>query len=87
MIGHFTEDAETFASWGVDFVKADFCHVPSNESSNTQNLYDNFSQALNASGRPILFSLCEWGEKEVRCLFYYCSIMVEPLTFFQIAHS
>jgi len=63
--GHFTEDAETFASWGVDFVKADFCHVPANESDNTQNLYQDFSQALNASGRPMLFSLCEWGEKEV----------------------
>jgi alpha-galactosidase len=61
--GNFEIDAQTFASWGVDFVKADYCHKPSNETS--QDLYAAFSNALNQTGREILFSLCEWGEDDV----------------------
>jgi alpha-galactosidase len=34
--GNFDIDAQTFADWGIDFVKADFCHVPGNESGHTQ---------------------------------------------------
>ncbi len=44
----------------MDLVKADNCHKPSGYSE--LELYTNFSRALNATGRPILFSLCEWGE-------------------------
>jgi alpha-galactosidase len=63
--GHFEIDAQTFADWGVDFVKADFCSVPANETGHTQELYTDFSNALNATGRPMLFSLCEWGTSDV----------------------
>lgn len=61
--GHFDIDAQTFADWGVDQVKADYCHRGGNETS--VELYTTFSEALNATGRPMLFSLCEWGEDEV----------------------
>lgn len=46
--GHFDIDAQTFADWGVDMVKADYCHKPGNESG--IDLYTQFSKALNATG-------------------------------------
>lgn len=58
--GHYQQDASTFASWGIDFVKADFCNVPKNDSD-PHKLYTEFSDALNKTGRPILFNACEWG--------------------------
>jgi alpha-galactosidase len=61
--GYFEKDANTLASWGVDMVKADYCNRPSNETG--QDLYTEFSKALNATGRPILFAMCQWGEDEV----------------------
>lgn len=61
--GHFDIDAQTFADWGIDFVKADYCYHPDNETAVDQ--YTALSQALNATGRHMLFSTCEWGEEEV----------------------
>jgi alpha-galactosidase len=58
--GHFVQDAQTLASWKVDFVKSDFCH----RNGDPYVLYHNFSAALNATGHPMLFSLCEWGTKD-----------------------
>eukprot|EP00118_Oscarella_pearsei_P000245 m.4509 g.4509 ORF g.4509 m.4509 type:complete len:433 (+) comp10882_c0_seq1:159-1457(+) len=58
--GHYSQDAKTFASWGIDFVKADFCNTVKSDHD-PQKLYTEFSQALNATGRPILFNACEWG--------------------------
>jgi hypothetical protein len=57
------QDAQTVAGWGMDFVKADNCNKPSNISE--QEAYSNFSRALNATGRPILFSTCEWGVSNI----------------------
>ena len=61
--GHYETDAATLASWGVDFVKMDHCGNKGNRSD--QELYGNMSRALNATGRPVLFSLCNWGEADV----------------------
>ena len=61
--GNFELDAQTFADWGIDQVKADYCHRSGNETS--VELYSAFSEALNATGHKMLFSLCEWGEDEV----------------------
>lgn len=61
--GHYEQDANTLASWGVDMVKTDYCNRPANETG--QDLYTQFSQALNATGRPMLFYLCQWGEDQV----------------------
>ncbi len=52
-------DAQTFAGWGVDFLKYDFCYAPPGVDGPT--LYQRMGQALRATGRPILFSICEWG--------------------------
>lgn len=63
---HETEDATTFASWGVDYLKYDNCY--NNGQSGTAQItaarYRTMSNALNATGRPIVYSLCNWGEGE-----------------------
>ena len=56
-------DAKTFAEWGVDFLKYDFCYKPS--LANGPILYNRMGMALKASGREILFSACNWGSDEV----------------------
>ena len=59
---HEFQDARTFASWGVDFLKYDFCYFPS--FANCKHRYLTMAQALRASGRDILFSACNWGVQE-----------------------
>ncbi|MFL6077926.1 MAG: NPCBM/NEW2 domain-containing protein [Mycobacteriales bacterium] len=67
--GHVQQDADTFASWGVDFVKVDWCNVPFADFPGlTQQqvaiqLYTAYSEALKATGRPMVFSICEWNPK------------------------
>jgi alpha-galactosidase len=56
--GHEYEDARLYASWGVDYLKFDWCYA---EGMNAIEAYRVMSQALKATGRPIVFSLCEWG--------------------------
>eukprot|EP01124_Arcella_intermedia_P024789 TRINITY_DN4263_c0_g1_i1.p1 TRINITY_DN4263_c0_g1~~TRINITY_DN4263_c0_g1_i1.p1 ORF type:complete len:398 (-),score=70.60 TRINITY_DN4263_c0_g1_i1:48-1241(-) len=56
--GHYEQDAKTYASWGVDFVKVDWC---STTGLDPQTQYSQFSHALNVSGRAIFFEMCEWG--------------------------
>lgn len=60
--GYEEIDAQTFAEWGVDFLKYDFCYVP--PGVNGMALYQRMGQALRATGRPILFSICEWGRSQ-----------------------
>ena len=57
-LGHEVQDARTFAAWGVDYVKEDWCHARGLEAP-TQ--YRKFRDALTHTGRPIILSLCEWG--------------------------
>ncbi|MBR2824641.1 MAG: glycoside hydrolase family 27 protein [Clostridia bacterium] len=59
---HEFVDAETFASWGVDFLKYDFCHFP--ETGDCRTRYQTMSMALKSTGRDILFSACNWGQHE-----------------------
>lgn len=55
-------DAETFAEWGVDFLKYDYCyHSPIIPG---QYLYRRMGLALENCGRDILFSACSWGADE-----------------------
>lgn len=61
-LGHETQDAATFASWGVDYLKYDNCN--NDGSTTTQQYIDRYTamrDALKATGRPILYSICEWG--------------------------
>jgi alpha-galactosidase len=56
--GHEYQDALTYARWGVDYLKYDWC---STGDRNAQEAYAVMADALRSSGRPIVFSICEWG--------------------------
>lgn len=56
--GYEEIDAKTYAEWGVDYLKYDWCHA---EGFDRPKAYTAMSTALANSGRPIVFSLCEWG--------------------------
>ncbi len=56
--GHELQDAKTYASWGVDYLKYDWCFA---DGLDQRDAYQKMSQALRASGRAIVFSICEWG--------------------------
>ena len=56
-------DAKTFAEWGVDYLKYDFCYKPTGVDGPL--LYRRMGMALRASGRDILFSACNWGSDDV----------------------
>lgn len=60
---HEFQDAETFAEWGVDYLKYDNCYKP--QQVNGEMLYKRMSLALRNSGRDILFSACNWGHEDV----------------------
>jgi alpha-galactosidase len=52
--GHYDQDADTFASWGVDFVKLDSCHLP--RGANPATLFNTFGTALSAANPGIVYS-------------------------------
>jgi alpha-galactosidase len=56
--GHEYQDALQYARWGIDYLKYDWC---STGKRNAQEAYSTMSNALLATGRPIVFSMCEWG--------------------------
>ena len=58
-LGHEYQDALMYASWGVDYLKYDWCNTLPDQ--NAKASYANIRQALDASGRPIVLSICEWG--------------------------
>lgn len=61
---HFEEqDAKTFASWGIDYLKYDYCGAPK-DSATAKQRYKKMADALRKSGREIVFSVCEWGERQ-----------------------
>ncbi len=57
--GHEYQDALSYAKWGVDYLKDDFCFA---EYLNAEGAYLTMRNALYSAGRPIVFSLCEGGE-------------------------
>ena len=58
-----TIDANQYAEWGVDLLKYDYCGAPSDAVS-AEKRYKAMGDALKASGRDILFYMCEWGARE-----------------------
>ncbi|HEY0759029.1 MAG TPA: glycoside hydrolase family 27 protein [Acidisarcina sp.] len=56
--GHEFQDALQYAAWGVDYLKYDWCSTTTQDGRAS---YDTMNQALLATGRPIVFSMCEWG--------------------------
>ena len=63
-LGMEKQDAQTFAYWGVDYLKYDNCYNEGQEGTAliSYNRYKAMSDALNATGRPILYSMCQWGQ-------------------------
>ena len=59
-LNHEDQDAKTYASWGIDYVKIDWCN---SEGLDPEIQYAKFRDALAHSGRPIVFSICNWGVK------------------------
>ncbi len=57
-LNHEEQDARTYASWSVDYVKEDWCN---SRGLNAPVQYRKFHEALVATGRPIVLSICEWG--------------------------
>ncbi|KAI0651653.1 alpha-galactosidase [Trametes meyenii] len=63
-LDHEEIDAQTYASWGVDYLKYDNCYNEGRAGTPkiSYDRFNNMSRALNATGRPILYSMCNWGE-------------------------
>ena len=59
--GYEYQDARFYASLGTDYLKFDWCNT---EGINAKEAYTTMSKALKAAGRPIVFSLCEWGDHQ-----------------------
>jgi len=67
-LGHEEKDAKLFASWGIDYLKYDYCYCTDYDSENNDykmaiERYKKMGDALKATGRPIIFSICEWGPR------------------------
>lgn len=60
-LGHEYSDARQFADWGVDYLKYDNCN---NQGVDAKQRYTTMRDALAATGRPIVYSICEWGENK-----------------------
>lgn len=53
-------DAQTFAEWGIDYLKYDYCHAPTDRTT-AFTRYKKMGDALRATGHPIVYAICEWG--------------------------
>lgn len=60
-LDHEVVDAQTFADWGIDYLKYDNCN---NQNRPAIERYKAMGDALKATGRPIVYSLCEWGQNK-----------------------
>ena len=58
--GFEDQDAAQWASWGIDFLKYDYCHAPADQATAVER-YTRMGNALGKTGRQILFNACEWG--------------------------
>lgn len=64
--GHELQDARTYAAWGIDYLKYDWCGAASiYKDSDMQAVYQKMGDALRSVGRPIVFSLCQYGRSDV----------------------
>lgn len=66
--GYEQNDAKMFAEWGIDYLKYDYCYCTDYGSENNDYKmaiarYKTMGDALKATGRPIVYSICEWGPR------------------------
>ncbi len=59
--GHEEQDAHQYAAWGIDYLKYDWCKTEGMKGPET---YPIMRDALKKAGRPIVFSICEWGSSQ-----------------------
>jgi alpha-galactosidase len=59
--GYEYQDARNYAAWNIDYLKFDWC---SSDGINAKEAYTTMSAALKKAGKPIVFSLCEWGQNK-----------------------
>jgi alpha-galactosidase len=70
--GHEAQDAKTYAAWGIDYLKYDLCgfrkvmtdqapNDPAKQMQMMKDAYEKMHQALQATGRPIVYSFCQYG--------------------------
>src|SRR5580698_9602102 len=62
--GHEEQDAKTWAAWGIDYLKYDWCSgldIYKDDAPTLQAIYQKMGQALQETNRPIIYSLCEYG--------------------------
>lgn len=62
-LGFEEQDARTFASWGIDYLKYDYCNAPE-DSATARKRYRTMAEALQKSGRDIVLGICEWGQRQ-----------------------
>ena len=60
-MGHEYQDARLFASWGIDYLKYDWCSTGTRDA---REAYTTMRDALFTAGRPVVFSICEWGNSK-----------------------
>jgi alpha-galactosidase len=64
--GHEKADADMYAKWGIDYLKYDWCSASAiYKDTDMQPVYQVMGDALKATGRPIVFSLCQYGREDV----------------------
>lgn len=63
-LGHEEQDAETYAKWGIDYLKYDWCQS-SGSLEQMKSAYTKMHDALEKTGRPIVLSLCQYGWNKV----------------------
>ena len=73
-LGHELQDAQTYAAWGIDYLKYDLCGLreemktaPTPEAAHKIMIdaYTKMRDALRSTGRPMVYSLCQYGEDAV----------------------
>jgi len=64
-LGHEGQDAQTYAQWGIDYLKYDWCQQPPQRVEDMKNAYAKMHDALAKTGRPIVLSLCQYGSHKV----------------------
>lgn len=62
-LGFEQQDAKTFASWGIDYLKYDYCHAPVDVET-AKLRYKKMADALRGCGRDIVLGVCEWGPRK-----------------------
>lgn len=61
--GFEDQDAAQWASWGVDYLKYDYCHAPPQQGEAIER-YRRMGEALRSTGHAIVYSVCEWGLRD-----------------------